>query len=54
MLFILVVCAANFAIGFALAVQMGHGPANIAAMFTKKPKTQSAAHGEAQPAQGAH
>jgi len=29
MLFILVVCLANFAIGFGLAVHFGHGPAGL-------------------------
>jgi hypothetical protein len=29
MLLILFICAANFAIGFALAVHMGHGPVEL-------------------------
>jgi hypothetical protein len=29
MLFVLMVCFANFAIGFGLAVHMGHGPAGL-------------------------
>ncbi len=29
MLFVLIVCFANFAIGFGLAVHLGHGPAGL-------------------------
>jgi hypothetical protein len=29
MLFLLMVCVGNFAIGFALAVHLGHGPTNL-------------------------
>jgi hypothetical protein len=54
MLFILVVCAVNFALGFALAVGMGHGPANLLRMVGKRAQGSSPAHAESPPANTAH
>jgi hypothetical protein len=53
MLFILVVCAANFAIGFGLAVRMGHGPAKLVQTLAGKPQA-AAAHEQTQLAEAAH
>jgi hypothetical protein len=53
MLFILVVCAANFAIGFGLAVRMGHGPAKLVQRFAGKLQA-AAAHEPTQSSEAAH
>jgi hypothetical protein len=48
MLFILVVCGVNFAIGFGLALRMGHGPAQLVQKFVGP-----TAHEHAQPSESA-
>jgi hypothetical protein len=53
LLFILAVCAANFAIGFGLAVRMGHGPAKLVQKFAAATQ-DSGAHEHTQPAESAH
>lgn len=53
MLFILTVCAANFAIGFGLAVRMGHGPAKLVQKFAGKTQA-AAAHEQTQSSEAAH
>jgi hypothetical protein len=54
MLLIIVVCAVNFAIGFGLAVRMGHGPLALVQKFSGKPQAAAAAQEAAHSAEAAH